>query len=51
MIETKELLMTGAFLAYGIICYIIGRTNLLEAVIVRKLQDLSDGLEERVNRK
>jgi hypothetical protein len=40
--ELKEILLGIGVLIYGLMFYVIGRTNFLEAVIVRRLQEFID---------
>ena len=40
MNELKELLMCLLIVAYGVGCYIVGRTNLIEHFVIKILNDL-----------
>lgn len=42
----KEILIGILILIYGLMFYIVGRTNFLEAVIIRRLQEFLNSIEE-----
>jgi hypothetical protein len=47
MEELKEILVGMLVLIYGIMFYIMGRTNFIETIIIRKLQDFINDVEEK----
>lgn len=46
MIELKELLVCFFIVAYGVCCYIVGRTNLIEHIVIKILNNLILWYEE-----
>ena len=44
MNELKEILLGIGVLIYGLMFYVIGRTNFLEKVIIGKLQEFLDSV-------
>lgn len=46
MIELKELLMCILIVLYGLGAYILGRINFIDNIIVRKLKDFVNDINE-----
>lgn len=46
MEELKEILVGMLVLIYGLMFYIMGRTNFIETIIVRKLKEFISDAEE-----
>lgn len=46
MSEWKEIIEGILILIYGITMYVIGRTNFLEKVVIGKLNDFLESIEE-----